>query len=130
MTPAELPRDEAQRIAALIECGVLDTEAEQDFDDLTSLAAELFGVPIALVSLIDTNRQWFKSKVGIDATESGRDVAFCSHAILGDDVMVVSTRAGTTGSATTRSSPSRRTSVFTRVPRCGPARVTPSARCA
>ena len=89
MTPAKLPRDEPQRIAALIECGVLDTEAEQDFDDLTTLAADLLGVPIALVCLIDTNRQWFKSRVGMDASESGRDVAFCSHAILGDDVMVV-----------------------------------------
>ena len=89
MQTAPLPPDEAKRIAALMQCGVLDTEAEQDFDDLTRLAADLLNVPIALVSLIDRDRQWFKSKVGLDACESGRDVAFCSHAILGEDLFVV-----------------------------------------
>lgn len=89
MKPAELPKDEALRIAALMQCGVLDTQPEQDFDDLTALAAELLNVPISLVSLIDTDRQWFKSSVGVDVPESGRDIAFCSHAILGEDLFVV-----------------------------------------
>ena len=90
MIAAEIPKDEAQRLAAVMQCGVLDTEPERDFDDLTSLASELLDVPIALVTLVDADRQWFKSRVGLDASESGRDAAFCSHAILGDDLFVVS----------------------------------------
>ena len=62
---------------------------EQEFDDLSRLAAMICGTPIALVSLVDADRQWFKAKVGIDDAETPRDVAFCGHAILQKDVMVV-----------------------------------------
>jgi len=72
---------ETQRLAALREFGVLDTVPEDGFDRLTALAAELFGAPIALVSLIDEGRQWFKSRVGLGATETPRAWAFCDHAI-------------------------------------------------
>ena len=79
---APLPADEAQRLAALREYGVLDTAPEQCFDDLTLLAAHICQTPIALVSLVDESRQWFKSKIGISAAETSRDIAFCAHTIL------------------------------------------------
>jgi GAF domain-containing protein len=69
--------------------GLLDTEPEERFDRFTRIAAALFEVPIALISLVDKERQWFKSRQGIDATETPRDQAFCAHAILRNDVMQV-----------------------------------------
>jgi GAF domain-containing protein len=68
---------------------LLDTEPEERFDRFTRIAAALFEVPIALISLVDKERQWFKSRRGIDATETPRDQAFCAHAILRNDVMQV-----------------------------------------
>ena len=87
-TPAK-PTDEASRIGALHALNILDTLPEERFDRLTRLSKRLFGVPIALVSLIDTDRQWFKSSVGLDATETPRDISFCGHAILGNGTFVV-----------------------------------------
>jgi phosphoribosyl 1,2-cyclic phosphodiesterase len=87
--PAPLPPDEDQRLRALQESGLLDTASEERFDRYTRIAAALFDVPVALVSLVDRERQWFKSRTGIDATETARDSAFCAHAILGDDVLQV-----------------------------------------
>src|SRR5438067_12020005 len=72
---------EQERVKALHTLGVLDTPAEDRFDRFTRLAAAAFGVPIALVSLIDSERQWFKSRVGLDLCETPRSLAFCSHAI-------------------------------------------------
>ncbi len=81
MPPAPLPRFETERLAALRSFSILDTEPESQFDDITQLAALLSGCPIALVSLIDQDRQWFKSRVGMDVTETPREVSFCAYAI-------------------------------------------------
>ncbi len=89
MTAAPPPLNESDRLATLRALAVLDTPPEPAFDDLTRLAATLCGTPIALVSLVDDCRQWFKSRYGIDATETPREVAFCTHAILDTALFVV-----------------------------------------
>ncbi|HEY9194334.1 MAG TPA: ATP-binding protein [Methyloversatilis sp.] len=89
MQPAPLPSCEESRIAALRESGLLDTPAESSFDDLVAITAQVCSTPIALISLVDRERQWFKARIGLDATETPRDIAFCAHAILQPDIMVV-----------------------------------------
>ena len=86
---APLPANETVRLKALYHYNSLDTAAEEIFDDVTVTASELCGTPIALLSLIADDRQWLKAKVGIDISETPREVSFCSHAILQPDVMVV-----------------------------------------
>jgi GAF domain-containing protein len=88
-SPRLMPVPDAERLAALEKYAILDTEPEHAFDDLTLLASYVCKTPIALISLIDEDRQWFKSKVGISLSETPREVAFCSIAIQQSDVMVV-----------------------------------------
>ena len=83
------PSQESARLAALHEYRLLDTSPEAAFDDITQLAARLCDVPIALVSLVDIDRQWFKSRVGLDSTQTAREMAFCAHTILENKPLVV-----------------------------------------
>lgn len=88
MIPSK-PVNEKQRLATLRGYEILDTEPEAAFDDLTFLASYICQTPIALISLIDADRQWFKSKVGISMTETSRDIAFCASTVLQPDVFIV-----------------------------------------
>ena len=83
------PSNEAERARALQRLNILDTQAEERFDRLTRIAMRMFDVPIALVSLVDSNRQWFKSCLGLPVTETPRDISFCGHAILGDEIFII-----------------------------------------
>ncbi|MBL4907242.1 MAG: sensor domain-containing diguanylate cyclase [Sneathiella sp.] len=85
----DIPADEQSRLRTLRSLNILDTPAEERFDRLTRLVKRMFDVPIALISLIDENRQWFKSSTGIDFKESPRDDSFCGHAILGNQLFIV-----------------------------------------
>ena len=80
---------EADRLAALRRYKILDTEPEQRFDDLALLASQICGTPMALISLVDRDRQWFKARVGVDVPQTPRDIAFCAHAIEQPDLFVV-----------------------------------------
>jgi len=83
------PCNEAERIQLLRDLLVLDTPQEERFDSITSYCRSRFGTEISLVSLVDTDRQWFKSACGLNATETSREISFCGHAILANKVMIV-----------------------------------------
>lgn len=89
MTPAPLPPDEPERLRALRALMLLDTTPEERFDRVVAFAAQEFGCPIALVSLVDEHRQWFKARIGLPVCETARDISFCAHAILDDGLFVV-----------------------------------------
>jgi diguanylate cyclase (GGDEF)-like protein len=86
---ALLPRNEALRVSVLHRYAILDTLAERSYDDITQLASLICDTPIAAISLVDTDRQWFKSRVGLDIEETPRDVSFCAHAILQPENMLI-----------------------------------------
>lgn len=89
MIPAPIPANESERMQALRELLILDTPPEERFDRIVQFAAEEFGVPIALISLIDSDRQWFKARFGLNVCETDRKSSFCGHAIHATEVMVV-----------------------------------------
>jgi len=84
-----IPRDEPERLVALHHYKILDTPPEDDFDNIAALAAHICGTPIALVSLVDSDRQWFKARVGLSVAETSRDIAFCAYAIMQRGLFVV-----------------------------------------
>jgi len=86
---APIPKNERRRLEVLWQYDVLDTVPEQVFDDLTELAARICKAPIALITLVDEKRQWFKSKIGTTLNETSRDISFCGHAILQKELFVV-----------------------------------------
>ena len=90
MKKPDIPPDEQARLETLRSLKILDTLPEERFDRLTRLAKRMFGMPIALVGLVDENREWFKSCIGLgDASEASRDVTFCAHAILGSEAFII-----------------------------------------
>ncbi|MDR3502649.1 MAG: sensor domain-containing diguanylate cyclase [Legionella sp.] len=89
MIAPDIPENEAERLATLYKLQILDTEREERFDRLTRIACKLFGVPIAVISFLEAERQWMKSTQGFDIKEAARKTSFCGHVILSDEIMVV-----------------------------------------
>ena len=90
---APIPKNEAKRIKVLWQYDVLDTVPEEVFDELAELAGLICGAPISLISLVDENRQWFKSKIGLTVNETNRDISMCAHAILQDELFIIADAA-------------------------------------
>ena len=88
LTPP-IPENERERVAALRSLNILDTPREERFDRITRMARTLFHVPIALVSLVEENRQWLKSCQGLDLSETPREISFCAHAILQNELFII-----------------------------------------
>lgn len=89
MIPAPIPGNEVERLMALRELLVLDTPPEERYDRIVQFAAAEFGVPMALISLLDSDRQWFKASVGMNVCSTSRDISFCGHAIMTPAMMVI-----------------------------------------
>src|SRR5437879_6267712 len=86
---ARIPKNEKQRLKVLWQYSVLDTMPEEIFDDLTELAARICEAPVAMITLVDEDRQWFKAKVGVSLKETSRDISFCAHAIMQPGLFIV-----------------------------------------
>lgn len=89
MIAPSIPDNESQRLQTLHQLLIMDTPPEERFDRITQFARFEFDVPIALITLVDKDRQWFKSSAGLNACETSRDISFCGHAVLRDDIMLV-----------------------------------------
>jgi len=89
MIPAPFPENESKRLASIQALNILDTPAEERFDRVTRIARRMFDVPFSVVTVVDANRQWFKSCIGIDVQETPREISFCAHAILNNEIMVI-----------------------------------------
>ena len=89
MLIAPTPDNDKERLAALRQLLILDTPPEERFDKVVQFAATEFDMPVVLLTMVDQNRQWFKAQVGLDVCETGRDVSFCGHAILQDDIFLI-----------------------------------------
>lgn len=89
MIAAPIPENEVARLETLRQYQVLDTDSEENFDELTGLAAYVCHTPTALISLVDANRQWFKARVGLQARATPRDISFCGHAIMGKTCLII-----------------------------------------
>lgn len=89
MLAAPIPANDQERLAALRALLILDTPPEERYDKIVQFAAEEFDVPIALISLLDENRQWFKARVGVEVCETARDISFCGHVIVQPDIFVI-----------------------------------------
>ena len=89
MQIADVPVNEEQRLQDLLSYEILDTAAEREFDELVQLAGQICNCPIALIALIDRERQWYKARTGIEMIESPRDTAFCAHALQSDEILLV-----------------------------------------
>lgn len=89
MERPKFPDNEKDRLRVLKSLDILDTHEEERFDRLTRMAKRMFNVPIAIVSLIDENRQWFKSCIGLSIKETSRETSFCGHVILEDEVVII-----------------------------------------
>ena len=89
MVRPSIPFNETERLRVLNELQILDTPPEADFTDVVRLALEICGMPIGLISFVDSNRQWFKAALGIDQKETARDIAFCAHTICDNEMLIV-----------------------------------------
>ena len=86
---APIPKNEEDRICAIIGMKILDTEAEERFDRITKKATELFNVPISTITIIDRDREWYKSEQGMDDQEGPRNISFCGHALVQEDILII-----------------------------------------
>src|SRR5687767_296102 len=84
-----MPADESARLADLASFRIIDTRAERDLDEIATLAARICTAPIATITFVDHDRQWFKAKVGLEIEQTAREIAFCAHTILKDEALIV-----------------------------------------
>ena len=89
MISATIPINESERLQELYRMSILDTQPDEDFNEIVEVASRICRVPISLITLVDNNRQWFKAEKGLGMAETDRNISFCAHTILGDDLMEV-----------------------------------------